>query len=181
MTTAQGIPDFAFHLLINEVIKQTIIKTSQQSLIDALKELTREQILEKKKELKKLGLLIGERVIGYIVKEHIWLKEPNAVLRFVCKEFWLCLFGKYIDRLQSNNRGVYIMYDYKFRWLQSLSLDTTDSVDKEAIEKFYNFMLSWVCGVIKGGLKGLGVSARSEAKVEEEGCKFTVTLKNMIF
>lgn len=174
------IPDFAFHLLLNETIKHIVTKNTSLTLMEALKDMPREQINEKKKELKKLGILIGERIISYIVKEHIWLKEPNAVFRFICKEFWLCLFGKYVDRLQSNNRGTYIMFDYKFRWLQSLSMDTSDAIDREIVEKFYNFMLSWVCGVLKGGLKGLGIPTHSEAKVEEEGCKFTITIKNLM-
>lgn len=85
------------------------------------------------------------------------------------------LFGRYIGRLQANNRGVYIMYDYKFHWFQGL--DLAEAIDRDCIEKYCILALSWVCGVLKGALKGMGKDSSIEGVIEDNSCKFTITLR----
>ena len=43
-------------------------------------------------------------------------------VKFVCKEFWAHMFGKQVDKLQSNSKGVYVLHDRAFRPLQNASL-----------------------------------------------------------
>jgi hypothetical protein len=170
------IPDITYNLLINEVIKYSVISDPSVSLMDSLKLISKEELTDKRQAMKEMGQSVGERIINFIVKEHVWTKESNSLMRFICKELWMYLFGRYIGRLQSNGKGVYMMYDYKFHWFQSL--DVSESIDKEAIERYCNLALSWVCGVLKGAFKGLGKESTIEAIIEgNNSCKFTITLK----
>lgn len=170
------IPDITYNLLINEVIKYSVISNPELSLMESLRNISKEGLADKRQALKEMGQSVGERIINFIVKEHVWTKENNSLMRFICKELWMYLFGRYIGRLQANNKGVYIMYDYKFHWFQGL--DMSESIDKEAIERYCNLALSWVCGVLKGVFKGIGKESNIEAAIEENNsCKFTITLK----
>lgn len=176
MSTQIVIPDITYNLLINEIIKYSVCTDPNLSLLESLKNLTKEELQDKRQAMKEMGISVGERIIGFIVKEHVWTKEPNSLMRFICKELWMYLFGRYIGRLQANNKGVYIMYDYKFHWFQGL--DLSESIDRENFEKFCSLALSWVCGVLKGVFKGLGKESSIEAAVEESNsCRFTITLK----
>lgn len=169
------IPNITYNLLINEIIKYAVCADPNTSLLESLRLITREELIEKRQALKEMGMGVGERIISFIVKEHVWTKENNSLMRFICKELWMYLFGRYIDRLQSNNKGVYIMYDYKFHWFQGL--DMSDAIDRDCIEKYCNIALSWVCGVLKGAFKGMGKESSIEAAVEENNtCKITINL-----
>jgi hypothetical protein len=173
-----NIPDITYNLLINEVIKYSVISDPAVSLMDSLKAISKEELTEKRQAMKEMGQSVGERIINFIVKEHVWTKESNSLMRFICKELWMYLFGRYIGRLQSNGKGVYMMFDYKFHWFQSL--DVSESIDKEAVEKYCSLALSWVCGVLKGVFKGIGKDSTIEAVIEAgNSCKFTITLKNV--
>lgn len=170
-----GIPDITYNLLLNEIIKYSVCSDPKVSLLESLRTFSKEELADKRAVMKEMGLGVGERVIGFIVKEHVWMKENNSLMRFVCKELWMYLFGRYIGRLQSNNKGVYIMYDYKFHWFQGL--DMADNIDRDCIEKYCILALSWVCGVLKGALKGIGKDSTIEGVIEDSSCKFTITLK----
>ena len=169
------IPDITYNLLLNEIFKYSVSSDPSASLLESLRTFSKEDLLEKKSQIKEMGLSVGERVISFIVKEHVWMKENNSLMRFICKELWMYLFGRYIGRLQSNNKGVYIMYDYKFHWFQGL--DMTDAIDRDCIEKYCSLALSWVCGLLKGALKGMGKDSSIEGVIEDTSCKFTITLK----
>ena len=170
-----SIPDITYNLLLNEIIKYSVCSDPNISLLESLRSFTKEELAEKRAVMKEMGMSVGERVVGFIVKEHTWMKDNNSLMRFVCKELWMYLFGRYIGRLQSNNRGVYIMFDYKFHWFQGL--DMTDNIDRGSIENYCNLALSWVCGVLKGALNGIGKDSSIEGVIEDNSCKFTITLK----
>lgn len=38
------------------------------------------------------------------------------VMKFICKEFWHDLFGKHVDKLQTNHRGIFVLRETSFRW-----------------------------------------------------------------
>mmetsp|Transcript_24408 Transcript_24408/g.96840 ORF Transcript_24408/g.96840 Transcript_24408/m.96840 type:complete len:118 (+) Transcript_24408:357-710(+) len=42
-------------------------------------------------------------------------------MKLICKELWSCVFGKHVDKLQTNHRGVFVLKDLNFRWLNRLS------------------------------------------------------------
>ena len=39
---------------------------------------------------------------------------------WTCKEFWQEVFGKRVDNLKTNNRGVYVLTDTAFVWMAGL-------------------------------------------------------------
>ena len=39
---------------------------------------------------------------------------------WTCKEFWQETFGKRVDNLKTNNRGVYVLTDVAFKWMSGL-------------------------------------------------------------
>ena len=41
------------------------------------------------------------------------------VIKFICKDYWIALFGKQVDKLQTNHRGVFVLKDYDFLWLKN--------------------------------------------------------------
>lgn len=171
-----SIPDITYNLLLNEIIKYSVSPDPEVPLLESLRGFSKEELAEKRQVMKEMGMSVGERITSFIVKEHVWVKENNSFMRFICKELWMYLFGRYIGRLQANTKGVYIMYDYKFHWFQGL--DMKDSVDHDCIEKYCNLSLSWVCGVLKGVLKAMGKEYISvEACLDDSACKFTITFK----
>ena len=49
--------------------------------------------------------------------------DPLEVMKFLCKELWFGMFGKQVDKLQTNHRGVFVLKDYNLQWLARLSGD----------------------------------------------------------
>lgn len=120
--------------------------------------------------------------------------DPLDLIKFICKEFWeeifrkkvhsifspLLLSSKYlivcmpqIDKLQTNHRGVFVLTDLRFRWLEKYSSD--DIASKQAAAK----MLNVPCGIIRGALANLGVLAIVNADFNNlPGCTFNIRVKS---
>ena len=80
--------------------------------------------------------------------------EPLDAIKWLCREFWTEAFRKPVDRLQTNNRGVYVLHDGGFRWARSLSGDPGD--DSRALALKY-FLVP--CGLLRGALAAWGLDA----------------------
>lgn len=100
--------------------------------------------------------------------------EPLDIVKFVCKEFWEEVFKKKIDKLQTNHRGVFVLSDYGFKWLERYASD--DMKSKQAAVK----LLYFPCGVIRGALANLGLCSIVVADFNTlPGCTFNVRIKNV--
>ena len=101
------------------------------------------------------------------------------------QEFWKKVFGKIVDKLQTNvghskdpmKQGTYVLHDNKFKWLRHWSPPPNaegSSADSPQVQLYCAF----ACGVLRGGLRGLGMQAQVTCKVEAEGalprCEFTI-------
>ena len=87
--------------------------------------------------IERMGFDVGQRYIQRILFEstesgnstkskHIIFPEAIDVVKFLCKEVWQSLFGKGIDNLKTNHRGVFVLQDNEFSWITTLSsLDST--------------------------------------------------------
>lgn len=44
------------------------------------------------------------------------INDQLELFKFLCKEFWNLVFGKQIDNLKTNHRGVYVLHVLDFPW-----------------------------------------------------------------
>lgn len=42
-------------------------------------------------------------------------------MKFICTDFWTCIYKKQIDNLRTNHQGVYVLQDNAFRFLTNFS------------------------------------------------------------
>jgi hypothetical protein len=94
------------------------------------------------------------------------------IVKFICKEFWEEVFKKKVDKLQTNHRGVFVLSDLRFKWLERVSSDDIDS--KQAAEKLLHFP----CGMLRGALANLGLFAMVSADFNTlPACTFNIRIK----
>lgn len=80
--------------------------------------------------IEQLGYQVGQRLLERILlaqmPESRILEQIDSV-KFLCKEFWGLLFGKSIDNLKTNHRGVYVLHDHTFSWISRFSIDANNT------------------------------------------------------
>ena len=118
-------------------------------------------------------LISDSRIIAKLCFGHKFIgSDPLDVVKFVCKEFWEDLFRKKIDKLQTNHRGVFVLTDSRFKWLEKYSSD--DIVSKQAAAR----MLNIPCGLLRGALANLGMTAIVNADFNNlPACTFNIRIK----
>jgi hypothetical protein len=97
-------------------------------------------------------------------------------VKFLCKEFWMEVFRKQIDKLQTNHRGVFVLKDHELRWLRRLPSD--DERARVAAIK----LLAFPCGLIRGALANFGIMAVVSCDFLADGknmaaCSFNIKIK----
>lgn len=175
---ADRISSMPYQLLLNEIVKYVVLKDANdpQNLYEVLTKLSGTPLKMKQKELKRLAIGTGKRIVENMVQDHVWLRDSHAFMRFICKEFWNYFFGKYVDRLQTNNKGVYVLFDYKFAWQSSWTFEPVNDESTEAVRRLSLLYLAYATGLIKGGMQSLGIEAECSAEIEEGACKITIKL-----
>ena len=79
-----------------------------------------------------------------------------------------------MDNLKTNYRGVYVLTDNRFRWLQRLA-GVPSSPELEAVVQR---SLHFPCGLLRGALAALGVVAVVTAEPGAlPACSFTLRVK----
>jgi hypothetical protein len=76
------------------------------------------------------------------------------------------VYGKPIDKLQTNHRGVFVLKDTAFKWTARLS-SKSDLAVKQSQAK----MLKYPCGILRGALANLGYAATVTADVDTADSK----------
>ena len=79
-----------------------------------------------------------------------------------------------IDKLQTNNQGVFVLRDTKFRWLAPFTAD--DDATRRAAATVLNFP----CGLIKGALENLGITSTVQAEVRPKSGFQRVAVKAVL-
>eukprot|EP00937_MAST-01D_sp_MAST-1D-sp2_P004602 g4602.t1 len=106
-------------------------------------------------KLEGVGFGIGHRFVERCTRTRTpRMSEPLDIVKFLCKDLWTMLFHKKIDKLQTNHRGVYVLQDYSFHWLERFSAHDEESTKAAALK-----YLIMPCGIIRGVLANLGVNA----------------------
>ncbi|GLE05866.1 hypothetical protein PINS_up015047 [Pythium insidiosum] len=124
--------------------------------------------------LEAMGYDVGYRFVERSARDRPRMTEPLDVIKFVCKDFWIMIFKKQIDKLQTNHRGVFVVQDYSFRWLSGFSSSTDQHTRDMAL-----LFLVFPCGLIRGALANLGITAIVNADLTTlPGCLFNIKIKS---
>lgn len=89
---------------------------------------------------------------------------------------WIEVFGKQIDKLQTNHRGVFVLKDLEFKWL------TRFAVGPETSRVTAIRLLAFPCGLVRGCLANLGIPAVVSCDFLSDGknvasCSFNIKVK----
>ncbi|KAG6001788.1 hypothetical protein E4U21_003805 [Claviceps maximensis] len=121
-----------------------------------------------------LGYRVGQGLV-----ERFSIARPRFlgtldVIKFLCKDLWSLVFGKNIDNLKTNHRGVYVLTDNAFRPFSRMSTDAGG----QALVRAQPF-LWFPCGVVRGALAALGITATVQAEINElPGAVFQIKALN---
>lgn len=56
-----------------------------------------------------------------LTREWPRFKDELDTMKFICTDFWTCIYKKQIDNLRTNHQGVYVLQDNAFRFLTNFS------------------------------------------------------------
>jgi trafficking protein particle complex subunit 6 len=111
-------------------------------------------------KLEATGFEVGKRFCQRAHRDMERLTGQLEVVKFVCRVFWTEVFRKGVDRLQTNNEGVYMLADADFRWLKFVS--GARGEDSKALALKYTV---FPCGLIRGALAAFDMDATVTADV----------------
>ncbi|GKY96651.1 hypothetical protein MPSEU_000624700 [Mayamaea pseudoterrestris] len=162
--------------------------SSSDSTIDSLQRAVLAAEMSAAK-LERIGYQIGYRLTERLAQHKTWnvvsnnldLAQQTAAqqleaVKFLCKEVWVQLYGKQIDKLQTNHRGVFVIKDLDMVWLQKFPKDGENS---------RVLAMQWLalpCGLIRGCLADLGIPSVVSCDFLADGqsmsaCSFNVKVK----
>ena len=140
------VSEAAMEFLLSQILQMDSFDSPQESLEDIN--------LKYGSMGEHIGWKLSEKLGG---KHSFATGAPLDRVKFICKEFWEFIFGKKIDKLQTNHRGVFVLQDLKFKWMNRYICD--DDTSMRMIEK----MMMFVCGAIKGALENFGLKCSVNA------------------
>ena len=140
-------------------------------------------------KLERIGFAVGFRLTERLAQNKTWNAVPNhqdmaaavsaqqlEAVKFLCKEVWMDIFGKQIDKLQTNHRGVFVLKDLNLKWLSRFP-SGTEHARVTAIR-----LLAFPCGLVRGCLSNLGIPAVVSCDFLADGqnmaaCSFNIKVK----
>ncbi|XP_030279595.1 trafficking protein particle complex subunit 6b [Sparus aurata] len=153
----------SFQFLHNEVV-QYVYKSAENGESENGRNITK---------LENMGFRVGQGLIERLTKDTIRFKDELDIMKFICKDFWTCVFKKQIDNLRTNHQGIYVLQDNKFRLLGQLS------AGKQYLDQAPKY-LTFTCGLVRGALTNLGVKSIVTAEVSTmPACKFQVMIQKV--
>ncbi len=124
-------------------------------------------------KLENLGFQVGSRITERFTRNYPKFLTTLEVVKFLCKDFWNSIFGKQVDKLQTNHRGVYVLHDDSFCWVSKMSVDYNSEESLDQVKKY----LIFPCGLIRGALCNLGLRCTVKAEFSTlPMCKFNVEM-----
>ena len=140
-------------------------------------------------KLERLGAAVGYRFTERLAEHKTWAAPTNPTdvaaavaaqqleaVKFLCKELWMEMFNKQMDKLQTNHRGVFVLKDLELKWLTRFPVGSEQS-RVSAIR-----CLAFPCGVLRGALANLGIPAVVSCDFLADGqnmaaCSFNIKVK----
>ncbi|KAF4446044.1 hypothetical protein F53441_10268 [Fusarium austroafricanum] len=112
--------------------------------------------------LEMLGYRVGQGLVERFSRDRPRFNDTLDVIKFLCKDLWTLVFGKNIDNLKTNHRGVYVLTDNVFRPFSRMSTEAGG----QAIVRAQPF-LWFPCGIVRGALAALGINTSVQAEINE--------------
>lgn len=112
--------------------------------------------------LEMLGYRVGQGLVERFSRDRPRFNDTLDVIKFLCKDLWTLVFGKNIDNLKTNHRGVYVLTDNLFRPFSRMSTEAGG----QAIVRAQPF-LWFPCGIVRGALAALGINTSVQAEINE--------------
>jgi len=178
------VADASFEFLMTEVLRYVERSTPPKGASPEDAIFAKEMAAAK---MERMGYSVGFRLCERLSQNRIFSaggKDPASIaaaaqleaVKFLCKEVWIEVFRKQIDKLQTNHRGVFVLKDMKLRWLEGLPVNRENSRIM-AIQ-----MLAFPCGIVRGALANLGIPAVVSCDFLADGqnmaaCSFNVKIK----
>jgi hypothetical protein len=140
-------------------------------------------------KVERMGYATGYRLCERLAQNKTWNvaavgQDPAAAtaaqqleaVKFLCKEVWVQVFNKQIDKLQTNHRGVFVLRDLELTWLTQFPVQTELS-RVSAIR-----LLAFPCGIVRGCLANLGIPSVVSCDFLADGekmaaCSFNIKVK----
>ncbi|SJX64278.1 related to TRS33-subunit of the transport protein particle complex [Sporisorium reilianum f. sp. reilianum] len=121
--------------------------------------------------LEGIGYHVGYHMTESLARDRAKFTDTLDVLKFICKEVWTAVWGKQVDNLRTNHRGVYVLHDNQFQPLRHVSTAQGAQVTAKQARVF----LSYPVGIIKGALAQLDVPSAVVAETNQAPqCTFHV-------
>ena len=87
--------------------------------------------------------------------------EILDVMKWVCRDFWIELYQKSIDKLQTNNKDKFVLQDFNYRWMRYMFPGGEEA--RHAAKKY----LVFPCALIRGALAACDVDAIVNAEFSQ--------------
>ena len=62
------------------------------------------QLQQASRKIEAVGFQVGQRLAQRYTKDRQRLGDTLEIIKFICKDFWMEVYRKQIDKLQTNNR-----------------------------------------------------------------------------
>ncbi|XP_047994540.1 trafficking protein particle complex subunit 6b [Leguminivora glycinivorella] len=155
--------DIVFELLHSEIINYAM----EQSKDNSEKKEADLSIVEY------IGFAAGYKVMERLTREWSRFKDELDTMKFVCTDFWTCIYKKQIDNLRTNHQGVYVLQDNAFRFLTNFS-------NGQQYLEYAPRYVAYTCGLIRGGLANLSINSIVTAEVQSmPSCKFHIHVQRV--
>ena len=143
----RSISETAFTMLIREVVFYEAPAQEGESGKE-----TQEVEMARTQRIEMMGYEIGYRFMERMSMDQKFLGFTELdLIKFICKDFWDEIFKKKIDKLQTNHKGVFVLFDNSFRWLEKHASDDQKTRDAATT------LLHFPCGILRGALANLGM------------------------
>eukprot|EP01084_Bolivina_argentea_P185413 319721_1 len=106
--------------------------------------------------LEALGHDIGHRLVEKVAISKPLGRGALDDIKFICQHFWMEIFGKQVDKLQTDHRGTFVLKENSCSWLSHLgTIDTPRGRDEEEAAEIAIY-LKFLCGIVRGALENIG-------------------------
>lgn len=161
---------------------------------------TPSQLQHASRKVEAIGFQVGQRLVERYTKDRPRSADTLEIIKFICKDFWVEVYRKQVDKLQTNNRvraiqvqplcigkrcltfcytrltqGVYMLQDNAHPVLTRCSPSASCQGNAKQMATLH---IKFPSGLIRGALFGLGVIASVSAEVSElPRCQFTIKIQ----